>query len=100
MLVEDIIAAAEKGDLKYEINSYGGDTDKEIGVRYLDSSKNPTGTMKSTWAWWTFWDDDSDNGRYAFFRGTYNQVTGTTDKSYNRGLSVERRLKKILNGRT
>lgn len=85
MTVKEIIAAAERKGLKYEINTliendgcYGL---YEIGVNYRDW----------IWAWFTF--TDNTDG-YALFRNCYNMATGYETKSRNRGFSIQRQLEK------
>jgi len=99
MKIGDIKAAAEKGNLRYEINVIDtfsdGSKQMEIGVRYMNNSKG------YIWAWWKYWDDEIVRGipadeEYGLFRGTYNQNCGTQNKTFKRGRAVERQLQRIL----
>jgi len=100
MQVQDLIKAAEKGNLKFEINKLSEDYitlegnviagQNEIGILYM------TDTRGCVWAWWTYYRDEEGQG-YPLFRNTYDQYTGKETKSWKRGAAVERQLERILN---
>lgn len=86
MTAQELINAAEKRGLRYEINTLievEGTPHKlsEIGINYKGW----------IWAWFTF---HGTTEAYAIFRNAYNQMTGAEDKSRRRGSSIKNQLSK------
>lgn len=90
--------AAESKGLRFEVNKwdptiYRWETDKvpnpdfmkiEIDIEY----------RPNIWAWFDGFckEDVKDDDLTLFFRETYNQVCGRQNKTFRRGLKVERQL--------